>query len=144
MISEEDGVNVAQLVQKTGIAGFARAQMTKQCYVLKALLRTMIPDRHFDWKKIHYIKIDFSKNSTGLTKEQKASRKKTGTRSIIRKAMTTSRFGIRELHDRRPCFAGRVLRGFSLPKSHALQTKIIHMMILWYSFCIGLKILNIA
>ena len=59
--------------------------------------------------------------------------------NLLLKMKIFLKIGVRILPNRRLCFAGRLLRGITMPRNHLLQISIIANLSAWYSPCIKIK-----
>ena len=108
--------------------------MSNRPVMFHPLLKTITPDRRFDWKNIIYYQNDEAHDDNSGSKinapEESPSRILPITMHMI------SKLGFQVLPDRRLCFAGRTLKGIYLPKNMALQIAIIQRFLVWYLPCI--------
>ena len=98
------------------------------------LIRGISPDRHFNWKRIHYMNVYKTKNNQ--SDEKNRTQNDTSADDLPVEIRSFDKFKVRVLKDRRMCFAGRLLRGLIMPKSRRLQFWIMKSFLAWYSSCI--------
>ena len=98
-------------------------------------IRGISPDRHFDWKKIHYLKAN-KKTKNNKTDYKKRNQNNTSPEDLPITIKNFAKFKVRVLTDRRMCFAGTMLRGIRMPKNRFYQIWIMKCFMAWYSSCI--------
>ena len=98
------------------------------------LIKGISPDRNFDWKRIHYLKVNTANNDQ--SDDKNTTRNTTSPEDLLITTKSFAKFDVRVLTNRRMCFAGRLLRGIILPNRRLLQIWSIKSFLAWYSSCI--------
>ena len=93
------------------------------------LLRTLLPDPHFDWLSI----TTHQKNQTSI--ESKDGQTKRSYKMIPITLRLIGAISIHVLPNRRLCFGGELLNGIFLPHNKSVQIELIKRFIIWYSPC---------
>ena len=111
--------------------------MFRRSVTYHPLIKTISPDRHFDWKDVMSYQKDVAPDDNSTTK--KSDPEEPPYRVLPITMGMISKLGFRVLPDRRLCFAGRTLKGIYLPKNVAVQIAIIKRFLVWYLPCIDAR-----
>lgn len=129
--SMDDELSKIEFDAATTNPGALRRLMRKHGMMYNPLMiKGISPDRHFDWKRIHYLKVNTTK------KNNKRNQNITSPEGLRMKIKSFAKLKIRVLTDRRMCFAGKLLRGIRMPRNRFYQIWIMKCFLSWYSSCI--------
>ena len=99
------------------------------------MLRTLLPDPHFDW--IGFINPGEMKIENKSSVKTEALPRDNRTYRIVPISLHLIKaLGIHVLAERRLCFGGEPLKGIFLPSEKPLQIELIKRFIIWYSPCL--------
>ena len=96
------------------------------------LMKTLSPDRNFDWQSVIYqtpVKMD------GVESKEKTTHKKIQ-RMIPLSLKLMTKLGVKILYNRRLCFGGRAIKGIFLPRNRSMQIELTKRFLVWFSPCV--------
>ena len=98
------------------------------------LMRTLSPDRHFDWQSVIYQTLKPDEKGIEKSKTNVTGKKIYRIIPLSMKLMT--KLGVKILQNRRLCFGGRPIQGIFLPRNRSFQVDLVKRFLVWYSPCI--------
>ena len=101
------------------------------------LMRTLSPDRHFDWQSVIHQTVRLFQTSVEKSKTNVKEKKIYRIIPLSMKLM--KKLGVKILQNRRLCFGGRPIQGIFLPRNHSFQVELVKRFLVWYSPCVELS-----
>ena len=98
------------------------------------LLKTLSPDRHFDWQSVIH-QIATPVKTDGVESKDNTTHKKIY-RMIPLSMKLMTKLGVKILYNRRLCFGGRAIKGIFLPRNRTMQIELTKRFLVWFSPCI--------
>ena len=109
-------------------------RMFRRSVTYHPLVKTISPDRSFDWKSFVELTRERLDDDTNIT--EKETRKHKNYKIVPITMDLIHKLGVLVLPSRRLCFGGELLKGIILPSNTSLQIQIIKRFLMWYSPCL--------